>query len=158
MKQTPELRKAQQEMMPGVISLQGFIGTDKRDLAEILDDDDNTVKSLGLTHAEIAAKMRKFRELGEAGLGEFVRVQPHFEIRVGSVRGGLRCPFGDKGLTRKSNIEVVNLANGKSVTYTDLCIHLIEKHGFYQGKGSPFRLDPRALAETLELTPADQSS
>ncbi len=157
MKQSPELTQAQSNMQPGVISVQGFLGTDHRDLIEILDEDANTVKNLGLTHQQIAAKMQEFRKKGEPGLDEFVHIEPHFEVRVSTVRGGMRCPFEDKGLVQKSNIEVKNLSNNTEITYTDLCIHFIEKHGFYQGKGSPFRLSPAKLAEVLEIIPEKQA-
>ena len=35
MKQSPEMIKIQNNMRPGVISLEGFLGTDKRNLADI---------------------------------------------------------------------------------------------------------------------------
>jgi len=54
MKQTPELDTAQEYMRPGVISLDGFLGSDERPLRAILQDDDAAVASMGLTHATIA--------------------------------------------------------------------------------------------------------
>jgi hypothetical protein len=45
----------------------------------------------------------------------------------------------------------VNKKLDKKVFFTDLQIHLIEKHGFYQGKGSSYRLEPAELAEILEV-------
>jgi hypothetical protein len=35
-------------------------------------------------------------------------------------------------------------------------IHLIDSHGFYEGKGSPFRLEPAALVEILDIQPAQE--
>ena len=151
MKQSPEMKKIQDNMQPGVITINGFIGDDHCDLAQILDRDNNAVKKLKLTHKIIAVKMQEFRDKGEAGLGEFIKVDPHFNVKVSTVRGGIRCPFEDKGLLQKANITVKNLKTGKEISYTDLCIHFIEKHGFYQGIGSLYRLNPEKLASVLEL-------
>ena len=156
MKQSPELSIAQANMKPGVITLYGFLGPDDRNLIDILTEDDGEVKRLGLTHERIAARMEELRDEGAKGLGEFIRVEPHFQVRVESVRGKLPSPFGGPGLHRKTNTEVRNETNGREVVYSDLQIHLIDKHGFYQGKGSMFRLDPADLAAVLEITPEDE--
>ncbi len=41
--------------------------------------------------------------------------------------------------------------------WTDLSIHLIETHAFFQGKGSAFRLEPAELAAFLKL-PAKETT
>lgn len=151
MKQSPQLKKAQENMQAGVMSLEGFLGPDHRDLGQIIDEDDIAVRDLGLTHRQIADRMRRLKEKGEAGLGEFIRVEPNLDVQVNSVRGGLPCPFGDKGLVPKTNITVFNLKTGEEVTFTDLSIHFIEKHRFYQGQGSRFRLVPEKLARVIGL-------
>lgn len=149
MKQTPDLDRIEHQMQPGVISLDGFLGTDRRRLQDILIDDDAAVKRLDRTHTEIAARMRELREEGKRGLGEEIRAEPHIEVRVDSVRGKLPCPFLDGVIVPKVNTTVQNLELGREVTFTDLNIHMIEAHGFYEGKGSPFRLDPESLAGIL---------
>lgn len=156
MKQVPDWQQVQTNLRPGVITLQGFLGDDGRDLVQIIDEDDATVRRLGLTHAQIADRMAELRDAGARGLGEFIDVPPHFAVRVDSVRGRLRCPFGDPGLTPKTNITVRNLALGREVAYTDLGIHCIRAHGFYQGHGAAFRADPATLAEILEVVPAGE--
>jgi len=155
MKQTPQTKQIVQNMQPGVITLEGFLGTDRRDLQEILEDDNGIVKRMHLTHQRIAHRMSEFREKGEKGLGEFISVGPHFEVRVDTVRGKLPCPFQHPGIYRKANTTVRNTRLGREITYTDLHIHMIEVHGFYEGKGSRFRLEPKELAEILEVEPVD---
>lgn len=155
MKQSPELQKIQESMRPGAISLEGFLGTDDRNLIDILTDDDGKVKRLGLSHEQIAARMQQLRDAGAKGLGEFTSVPPRFEVRVESVRGKLPSPFGGPGLYQKTNTEVRNSGLNRNVIYSDLHIHLIRDHGFYQGRGSRFRLDPAELAEVLEIEPED---
>ena len=151
MKQTPQMRKIQDAMLPGVITLNGFLGKDTRDLADILAADQGEARRKGYTHQQIAERMISLREAGKRGLGEFITVEPHFEIRVESVRGKLPCPFGDPGIFPKVNTTVRNLSLKKEITYTDLHIHFILAHGFYEGKGSLFRLEPADLILILEI-------
>lgn len=154
MKETPQMKQARENMRPGKLSLPGFLG-DERDLARLIDADLETVKRLGVTHAAVAARMRELRDAGAAGLGEFMTVPPHFDVRVDSVRGRLPCPFGERGLYPKTSITVRNLRTGREVTYTDLHIHLVAAHGFYEGAGTPYRLEPADLVSILEIQPLE---
>ena len=151
MKQTVQMDKIQANMKPGVITLEGFLGPDNRKLVDILIEDDQTVKAHNLTHLDIANKMLEFKEKGLRGLGEFITIEPHFEVRVDSVRGKLPCPFGDPGIFPKTNITVKNLKSDKEITFTDLQIHMIMAHGFYEGKGHKFRVSPEELIQLLEI-------
>ena len=151
MKQTVQLQEAQARMAPGVIARDGFMGSDRRSLSEILAADAAEVSRLGLADEEIAARMAELRDSGYPGLGESVEVPPHLEVRVESERGKLPCPFGDSGGHRKTLVTVLNKRLGRSVSYTDLSIHLVREHGFYEGSGSAFRLEPADLKEILEI-------
>ena len=153
MKQTPQMDRIQAAMRPGAITRDGFLGPDSRKLVDILDTDDATVRRLGLTHALIAQRMRQLTAAGEKGLGLPADVPPHFEVTVDSVRGKLPCPFGHQGIYPKTNIAVRNAVTGRQVAFTDLNIHMIEEHGFYEGIGAAFRCDPAELADVLEIRP-----
>lgn len=155
MKQTVQMDKIQHSMQPGVLTLEGFLGNDTRKLVDILTDDDAEVKRLGLTHQQIAIKMMEYRDAGLKGLGEFISVPPYFEVRTESVRGKIPCPFGDPGIFPKSNTTVRNLQTDKEITFTELNIHMIYAHGFYEGHGSNFRIDPRELVAVLEIVSID---
>ncbi len=154
MKQTPEYDRIQQQMMPGIIALEGFLGTDKRKLIDIIDSDNRTVRKHNRTHKDIALKMEHFKEEGLAGLGEFITLDEHFEVKVETVRGLLPSPFGGPNMYGKINTTVANKTTGRTITYTDLHIHFIKDHGFYEGKGSPYRLEPNDLIEILEVPEA----
>jgi hypothetical protein len=156
MKQTVQMWEIQERMKPGVITRDGFLGKDRRNLIDILQEDDAEVKRRNLTHKQIAERMVQFREAGKMGLGEFISVPPHFEVRVDSVRGKLPCPFKHPGLIRKTNIMVRNLQSNREITYTDMHIHMIGEHGFYEGRGSSFRLDVKDIVETLEILPQEE--
>jgi len=152
MKQTPILDRAQALMQPGVLTASGMLGDDPRRLVDILEADDAEVRRLGLSHEAIAARLRALRRAGTAGLGDPVDVPPNFQVRVESIRGRLSCPYKD-GLVSKSYTTVRNTRLGREVVFTDLNVHLIAVHGFYLGRGAPYRLDPAELAAVLELAP-----
>lgn len=154
MKQTVQMSEIQERMKPGVITRDGFLGKDRRNLSDIIQDQDAEVLRLGLTHGQIAARLQEFRQAGTEGLGDMVAVQPHFEVSVDIARGKLPCPFGHRGLIRKTSVHVRNLRTGGEIDYTDMTIHLIGEHGFYQGIGSPHHLEIREIAEILEIEPA----
>jgi len=145
-------------MRPGVLTLHGFLGNDSRNLVEILDDDAAEVSRLGTKNSSIAERMQYFRNRGEEGLGEFISIDEDFEVRVETVRGKIPSPFGGPGLYSKTNTTVRNTKLGREVTYTDINIHLIRDHGFFEGKGSPFRQEPRELVEVLEIEPEAQQT
>ena len=151
MKQTPEYDAIQRQMAPGVITLDGFLGTDTRKLIDILNADDAIVRRAEITHEQIAQRMQYFRDAGLDGLGEFMTIDNNFDVRVDSVRGKLPSPFGGPGMYEKVNTTVINKTLGREVTYTDLHIHFVRDHGFYEGKGSPYRLDPEELIAVLEV-------
>ena len=155
MKQSPQLQNIQDAMKPGVITLHGFLGTDSRNLIDILTEDDGAVKRLGLTHEQIGERMWSLREAGLRGLGEYIAVEPHFEVRVETVRGKLPSPFGGPGLHAKTNTAIRNKRLHQEIVFSDMQIHLVRDHGFYEGKGSPFRLEPAKVAEILEIEPED---
>jgi hypothetical protein len=153
MKQTVQMNQIQERMQPGVYTRDGFLGRDRRNLIDILLEDDEAVKRMDMTHRQIADRMIELRDAGMRGLGEFITVEPHYEIRVISVRGKLPCPFGDPGIFPKTNTVVRNTKLGRELTFTDMHIHMVGSHGFYEGKGSPFRLEPKDLAEVLDIEP-----
>ncbi|MBI9101943.1 MAG: hypothetical protein JEY99_05970 [Spirochaetales bacterium] len=152
MKETPQMKVIKENMKPGVISLNGFLGEDSRTLEDIILKDQGTVRRLGLTHKDIAAKMQYFKDEGRKGLGDFVSIEPHFEVQTQSVRGKMPCPFGHPGIIQKLNITVRNKEIGEEITFTEMNIHMIDEHGFYEGKGSLFRIDPTVISRVLEIS------
>lgn len=151
MKQPPELQRVQARMGPGAVGLHGLLGNDHRSLAEILEEDDNAVRVLGLTHEAIADRMQQFTQAGRPGLGNPVTVEDRWEVSVEEWRGGMPCPWPHEGLHRKSNIVLTDLTTGEQMEWTDLTIHMIRAHGFYQGRGSRYRIEPKRAKRVLDL-------
>ena len=154
MKMTPEYVKAQSNMQAGVITADGFLGDDTRPLVDIIEHDEETMKQLGLEFEVLVQKMKYLLDEGRKGLGEPVTIDGLWIVRTDEARGHLPSPFED-GIFRKVNAEVELLENGvatgKKMLYTDLSLHLIEKYHFFEGKGSPFRIEPTLAKEILKL-------
>jgi len=151
MKQDPFLNAVEERMRSGFITREGFLGTDARRLLDILTQDQAEVNRLGLEHQQIADKLKHLLEKGREGLGTDVLVEDKFLVWADDVRGKLPCPWGHKGLYPKTNVRVKNLENNEKIVFTGLQIHMIEAHGFYEGRGSSFRLDPEKLKRVLDL-------
>lgn len=149
MKQTPELERIQQLMQPGVISKDGFLGNDTRNLIDILEDDQRTVTSLGLTHERIADSMEEITKEGKETFGNPKMVRDFIKVTVESSMGKIASPFG--GLYNKENVVVLNTKTNETISWTTLNIHMIREHGFYEGKGSHFRVDPKDIVRILSL-------
>lgn len=155
MKMTEEFKKAQANMQAGVIAMEGFLGHDPRNLAEIIQHDEEDFARLGLDWAGVVARLKELHHKGSAGLGEPTTVDKTYLVRVDETRGTLPSPWED-GIFHKVNAEVRRLGKdgkpqGKLLIYNDLCLHLVEKYHFLQGRGSPFRLEPADLKTVLGL-------
>jgi hypothetical protein len=145
------MQKAESRMAPGIITRDGLLGQDTRQLAEIIEEDENEVNRLRLTHRRIARRMEYFTKEGRKGLGTPVTVEEIYTVKVEEWRGLLPCPWDDGHAARKGIVEVTNEELGETLTWTPLNIHMIREHGFYQGKGSTYRIEPEDAKRILGL-------
>ena len=141
MKQTPDDKRIEINLQPGTLSADGFLGNDSRDVQSIIRADQAVVDQLGLTHELIAERLKQLTEMGKEGLGAPVHSGP-LEITVEDYRGRIFCPFRDRAFLGKRVTVCKDQTSGQSIRWSDLNVHMIEKHGFYEGQGSPFRVDP----------------
>ena len=145
----PDLQEVERRMEPGVITRKGFLGSDGRSLSDILDADEAAVHSRGLSHRRIASRLDELTKAGRHGLGTEVDVEERYRIWVREWRGGMPCPWGHRGLYRKSITHLADSETGKEMEWTALSVHLIREHGFYGGKGNPYRVEPETVSEVL---------
>ena len=69
--------------------------------------------------------------------------------------GRISCPFRDHRAAKRNTL--ARDRAGRQMAWTDLSVHLIGAHGFFQGSGSPYRLEPGALAEFLkDMGPSEE--
>ncbi|MBN1698833.1 MAG: hypothetical protein JW881_15055 [Spirochaetales bacterium] len=160
MKMTPELVKVQNKMRPGVITAEGFLGTDTRSLTDIIQKDEETAASIGLDWERAAEAIEFLFCEGKKGFGVEVAVRDELSVTVIEARGFLPCPFGD-GLKRK-HVAVIGLTGlEKKLLVSELSLHLLKEHHFLQGKGSAFRCEPhfiKKITDMIEIAGSDRAS
>ncbi len=149
MKRTPRMRQVEELMRSSQIVAGGFLGTDTRPLEEIIEADAAAVEGLGTTSQAIAARMAEVSEQARRGLGNFVSVGETLVAAIDDTRGLLICPWGDNTRCFKTVTTLRQLDTGREICWSDLSIHFIAEHGFFQGRGSGFRLSPRDLVAIL---------
>jgi len=154
MKMTEDFKKAQENMKAGVLTVEGFLGYDHRNLAEIIQHDEEEFARLNLDWEVVAAKMRELLKKGSDGLGEPITVDRTWLIRVDETRGTLPSPWNGEGIFHKVNCEVRRVnkegkPEGKILLYNELSLHMFEKHHFLQGRGSHFRMEPADIKTVL---------
>ena len=150
MKQTPQDKLVIERMAPGVLCRDGFLGTDTRSLDEILAADRAAVEKLGLTHERIAAALADALSKATAGLGRPVEISETVTAVYRESMGRIASPWPGEGVFAKGEMELTDSAAALTRHVTPLSVHLIAAHGFYQGRGSRYRLEPAELARLLK--------
>ncbi|HOM73915.1 MAG TPA: hypothetical protein PKI14_16095 [Fervidobacterium sp.] len=147
MKMIPEYAEIQENMKPGKITVDGFLGNDGRNITDIISADEEEFSQLDLDFSEVAKLLRELLREGAKGLGKNVKYGK-WEIAVNEARGNIPCPFKD-GMFSKRVATIRNLNNSQEIVLSDLSVHLLEKHHFLQGRGSTFRLEPSMIKIVL---------
>lgn len=151
MKKNPKEDDIRRDMMPGRIIADGYLGSDERNLDEIVREDMGVLEQLGVTAEALTDRMQEITDLALKGFGDQVNIEPGYSAMVKEFMGFLGCPYKDGKRLAKRNTYVINEATGERMVWSDMNIHLIKEHGFFEGKGAQYRLDPRRLAAFLGL-------
>ena len=149
MKQSPQELLVTQRMQPGVITLSGFLGDDPRPLNEIVADDSAILQRLNISATEIADRMDYLTQQSWQSYEGNVIIDDIYEVETEITRGKMPCPFLHRGLHRKTLTTCTHLPSRITIRWTALNIHMIREHEFFEGKGSPFRLEPDMLIKVL---------
>jgi hypothetical protein len=154
-----DLEKDMRPGAPGEVgSRAGFLGPKESLVAVMAADNAYVVDELGLTHQALARPLRVFgaiahREWKEAmdGKGhEFAYHGRRFRVKAVRYKGYQESPFLDDTRT-DTDVTVENLDTKKSLKYSLLVPDLIERYGFYEGTGTPYRVDPKAALAVLDF-------
>ncbi len=151
MKHSPDDDRLLARLAAGVLSRDGFLGADSRELSTILDQDNSAVEALGLSHERIAAKLADICQLAMANQGRSVDIDETLQAVYHDAMGPIPCPWGHGKIFAKGEIELTHIPSGQTLTFTPMSAHMIGEHGFYQGRGSKYRLEPAKLADILGL-------
>ena len=142
MKENPYIQQIVERMAAGVLSRDGFLGTDFRPLEEILEADAATVAQLGSSGQELSQKLENVFLAARAALGTKVIINDRLNAVYKEAMGRIPCPWGQCGTFAKGYIEILDSQSGLRIMFTALNVHMIRAHGFYQGRGSRYRLEP----------------
>ena len=145
MKKNPAQANVLERLAPGRLSRSGFLGQDERPLEEIIAADLAELGAAALSTAQVADLLDELFRSAAAGL-EAPRSAcgGRATVQLFEAMGRIPCPFACGGRTPKAVVQVK--AGPVSISFTPLQAHLIREHGFLQGRGCTFRLEPRDLA------------
>ena len=87
---------------------------------------------------------------------EFVYHGRRFQARAEVAKAKIESPFRDE-LSTNVSVTLWNLDNGKSLTYSVMVPHLIERYGFYEGRGTSYRVEPGEVIEVLDFLTKSKS-
>ena len=149
MKRSPDKQKLDKLLHSSELVADGFLGTDQRPVEEIIDADKAEIARIGYDIEQIAERMRQLTKEGSRGLGMSIQVSDKLDIVVNDNRGQLPCPWPHPGRYFKTVTYATIRDTGTSIFWSDLSVHLIEEHGFFQGHGSLFRIDPKKLIDII---------
>jgi len=145
-------------MRPGGSSESGFLGEAESLLEVLVADNDTVTQKLKLSHAQLA---RPLLVIGNYA-ARHASTKPIavsygkevFQVNSALSRGFQDSPFEDETKTN-ATILITNLRTGQKLSYSLLVPHMIERYGFYEGKGTPYRVDPLKIAQVLGLAPVE---
>jgi hypothetical protein len=149
MKESPKAQKLEQILRSSKLVSGGFMGSDSRSVAEVIEADALEISRLGYTTKQIAARMRTITDAGSKGLGNTIKVDDKLQAVVEEARGSAICPWPHPGRYVKRVTTVECLDSGEVIRWSDLNIHLIAEHGFFEGRGSAFRIEPKKLIDVI---------
>lgn len=144
----------ERQMRPGAPGMAGsdagFLGNSERLLEVMAEDNRFVVEQQGLTHQDLA---RPLLLLGyyarKHGGGKAVKLGDlTFTVRAVHFSGSQDSPFMD-GTSTSTDVTVINKRTGFGLTYSLLVPRMIERYGFYEGKGTSYRVDPELIIDLL---------
>jgi len=141
------------QMRPGVLSNAGFLGKDES-LTQVLAKDNDAVLGMGLTHQKLADFLFHASE-GDYFSSNFKNFEYNgrkFTRHCVVSMGFQESPFED-GTMGNEEYDIVCLENNLAIRFSTLLPFMIERYGFYEGKGTPYRVEPKKVAEIAGLIP-----
>ena len=145
MKESPDAQKLEQILRSPAFSAAGFMGTDARSLVQIIYADLADVARFGYTPPLIAERMREITNIAKEGLGNWVAIDKSRRAMIVEVKGRIPCPWPHAGNYAKRITTLQDTETGREVLWSDLNIHLIDEHNFFEGRGSVFRIEPEEI-------------
>jgi hypothetical protein len=138
-------------------SSKGFLGKEENLLEVLAADNQLVVEEFKVTHQILARHLLALAAIGSKSPDKPFRYEGvQCKVTVQPSRGFQRSPFYDD--TKTNTVVVVeNLDVATKITYSLLVPQMIERYGFYEGTGTPYRLDPKQALKVLSfLKPSER--
>lgn len=144
------------------MSKSGFLGPDEK-LLDVLVEDNDFVTSHGLTHRQLAIPVLQLMRLADLNraihesnpalyTAEFTHVDRNWKVEFFYTDGTQYSPFNDQ--TDSGHVyTITNLENNQSLKIAKLVAIMIERYGFYEGHGTPYRVPPASIMALFGLEP-----
>jgi len=150
MKKSPSEYELMRNLSPSKFSAEGFLGSDRRPIDEIVSEDLRVLERCHVPKDALVQALKHAYDSAQRALGAEVLIRPGVTAVFHESMGRIPSPFKGDGVFEKGEAVVKDI-RGHSLVITRLSIHLIEKHGFFQGKGSPYRMDPITAIKIFRL-------
>ena len=149
MKESPQTRKLEQILRSSKLVAGGFMGDDSRSFTEVIDTDRFQISKLGYTTEQIAERMQAITDIAKEGLGNWIKIDDKLKAVADETKGSLPCPWPHPARCLKRVTTVERYDTGETIRWSDLNIHLIAKHNFFEGRGAMFRIEPHKLIKII---------
>ncbi len=149
MKQSPNMRDLEFMLRSSRIVAGGFFGTDGRPLEEIVEADLVSLAHLGYSAIQVADRMQELTAMAIPQLGNPVAAGDNLTVTSQDYMGRIICPWPHPMSLAKRITVARRTDSDESIRWTDLSIHMIAEHNFFEGKGSAFRIEPGKLVHLI---------
>jgi hypothetical protein len=153
------IKALEKDMRPGALSTKGFLGKDESLLEILANDNKFVVDTKGLTHQQLARPLHIVGAIADKHSKdepyEFLYHGRKYKVSAIRFRGFVESPFED-GTKTNVAVNITNAKNGKTISTSLIVPHLIERYGFYEGKGTPYRLEPTDILDVFDFLTSEK--
>jgi hypothetical protein len=149
-------------LFPGGSSTSGFLAEGER-LEDVVERDRQTLRSLGVTHEQVADRLELVLGRAErrADLVQRGRIVPPWlpwlEVESRAYLGFQSCPFdGSKQPWAHMDFVLRDHERGLAIALPGLLPHLVREHAFFEGSVQ-YRTDPARLVDLLRIHEGDET-
>lgn len=128
------IEELEERMRPGKDSEMGFLGKDES-LQAVLAEDNEYIHAQGVSHQQIGREVRMFSKLFYQGIENFTLNQRRFNLDGLMTMGVQKSPFND-WVAEGADMMIINVDAKTGLSTPCLLGYLIERYGFYEGKGA----------------------
>ena len=158
MKRSPAEEELIQSLGPSKFSAQGFLGHDTRPIDEIISADQRKLDRIGVSINTLVDGLKAVYRQARQAYGAEIQITPGVFTTFYESRGRVPSPFKTNGVFEKGEALVREKESGQHIIITQLGIALIERHHFFQGLGSRYRIDPEVAVRLLGLASFKEDS